>query len=145
MTPSTPSRFFIAHSKACGDLEIDELRRITTVMLGVLSRGQPFEVVMGRDYFHARFKAAGSWDAWTREIATAVSYLTREPIFKAILVPEGPVGAGTAKIVKEALAVRKPVFTFDRSGKWTRVLGLEVKNSDDWKDGWSLLSGDLST
>jgi len=83
---TSPSRFFLAHSKSCGDLEIDELRRITVVMLGALSRGQPFEVVMGRDYFHARFKAAGSWDAWTREVATAVSYLTREPIFKAILV-----------------------------------------------------------
>jgi hypothetical protein len=142
---TSPSRFFLAHSKSRGDLEIDELRRITVVMLGALSRGQPFEVVMGRDYFHARFKAAGSWDAWTREVATAVSYLTREPIFKAILVPEGSVGAGTAKIVKEALAVRKPVFTFDRSGKWTRILGVEVKHSDDWKDGWSLLSGDLST
>jgi len=140
----SPSKFFIAHSKACGDLEIDELRRITTVMLGVLARGQPFEIVMGRDYFHARFKAAGSWDAWSHEVATAVSYITREPIFKAILVPEGSIGAGTAKIVKEALAVRKPVFTFNRGGQWTRIVGVEVKNSDDWQGGWGLLQDERS-
>jgi hypothetical protein len=136
---TSPSRFFLAHSKSCGDLEIDELRRITVVMLGVLSRGQPFEIILGRDYFNARFKAAGSWNAWTHEVATAVSYLTREPIFKAILVPEGSVGAGTAKILQEAFAVRKPVFAFDRTGKWTRILGLEVKNSGDWQGGWGLL------
>jgi hypothetical protein len=138
-------RFFLAHSKACGEPELDELKRIAPVALEVLSKGQPFEVVMGRDYFNARFKAAGSWNAWTREVATATSYLTREPIFKAILVPEGSVGAGTAKIVQEALGVRKPVFTFDRTGKWTRILGLEVKNSGDWQGGWNLLSGGLST
>jgi hypothetical protein len=131
-------RFFLAHSKACGEPELDELKRIAPVALEVLSKGQPFEVVMGRDYFNARFKAAGSWNAWTREVATATSYLTREPIFKAILVPQGPIGAGTAKIVQEALAVRKPVFTFDRSGKWTRIVGLEVKNAD-WQSGWNLL------
>lgn len=142
---SSPSRFFLAHSKACGDLEIDELRRTATLMLGVLARGQPFEVVMGRDYFHARFKAAGSWNAWAQEVATAVSYVTREPVFKAILVPEGPIGAGTAKIVKEALGVRKPVFSFDRRGNWTRVVGLEVKNSDDWQGGWALLKNETAT
>jgi hypothetical protein len=106
----------------------------------VLSKGQPFEVVMGRDYFNARFKAAGSWNAWTREVAASVSYLTREPIFKAILIPQGPIGAGTAKIIQEALSVRKPIFTFDRDGKWTRVLGLEVKGMGSWQDGWNLLT-----
>ena len=144
MPLSSPSRFFLAHSKACGDPELVELRRVATLMLGVLSRGQHFEVVMGRDYFHARFKAAGSWDAWSHEVATAVSYVTREPIFKAILIPEGPIGAGTAKIVREALGVRKPVFSFDRSGKWTRIVGLEVKNSDDWQGGWGLLQDERS-
>jgi hypothetical protein len=129
-------RFFLAHSKACGELELDELRRIATVALEVLSKGQPFEVVMGRDYFNARYKAAGSWNAWTREVAASVSYLTREPIFKAILVPQGPIGAGTAKIVQEALAVRKPVFSFDREGKCIQIVGLEVKNSANWQGGW---------
>jgi hypothetical protein len=142
----TPPRFFLAHSKSCGELELDELRRIATVALTALSKGQPFEIVMGRDYFNARYKAAGSWNAWTREVATATSYVTREPIFKAILVPQGPIGAGTAKIVQEALAVRKPVFSFDREGKWTRIVALEVKDTGSWQDGWNLLTeqGNLS-
>ena len=108
-------------------------------MLTRVSKGQPFSIVLGRDYFFSRFKAAGSWEAWAREIACGVDYLTRAPLFKAILVPHGPIGAGTAKIVRESLSARKPVFAFDENGAWAPVRDVVCVDPEDWQSGSRLI------
>ena len=144
-------RFFLAHPKSYDDAMLEEVARVAHQILARYSGGKDFELVLGRDYFAARFSACGSWNAWTREVAVGVQYLTREPIFRAILVPAGPVGAGTARIVAEALAVNKTVVAFNKKALCRRVLAVAAYDAQDFKTGFRLIledpttSGSLST
>lgn len=137
--PSEPVRkFFIAHAKSVTDDALTEMVLSAKRHLEPAAGGQPFEITLGRDYFQERFKACGSWDAWAAEVSTGCDFVTRQPLFKGILVPRGPVGAATAKIIETALNDRKPVYAFD-SDRITTVTGVTQTNDKDWKTGWSLL------
>jgi hypothetical protein len=136
--PRSP-RFFLAHAKSCGDEEIEELVKRCSALLDRLSGGKPFDLVSGRAYFEARFKAAGSWQAWADEVAAGVDYTTRAPLFTAIFVPAGPLGAGTAAIVRRAVAVRRPCFAFDLEGRSAKVVGVRTVDSQNWQGGYRLV------
>ena len=133
-------RFFLAHAKSTSDVELECLSGAAQRILAGVSKGNPFSLVLARDYFNSRFKASGSWESWTREVAAGVNYLDRSPIFTAILVPAGPIGAGTAKIVEHALAARKPVFVFTEDGKCQPVRRVETRDREDWQTGYALES-----
>jgi hypothetical protein len=133
-----PPRFFLAHAKADSDETLEVRLAQAKAVLEPLSKGKPFEIVLGRDYFAERFKACGSWESWAQEVATGRHYLARDPLFAGILIPAGPVGAGTAKIVEAALANRRPCFAFNGSGGWAKVLGVRLETPGDWQSGWRL-------
>jgi hypothetical protein len=135
MTP----RFFLAHAKSDDDDRLDQLISSLSGLLDKLSHGKPFDLTLGRAYFEERFKAAGSWEAWALEIAQGVDPILRTPLFTAIFVPAGPVGAATARIVEFAVrgAPPRPVFTFDLEGRSARVVGVK-KVADSWQVGWRL-------
>lgn len=132
--PKHPPRFLLAHQKACDDDAIEALVSTASKMLDKLSGGKPYDLVTGRAYYEARFKACGSWEAWAQEIATGIDYLTRRPTFTAILVPAGGVGSGTAKMIEYALGARRPVYCFQQGGQWGIVVGLR-RVSPSWQDG----------
>lgn len=134
-----PPRFFLAHSKSADDAELDRLVTACSSLLDRFAKGGPFDLVLGRAYFEARFKELGSWAAWTAEVATGVDYVTRAPIFTAIFVPAAPIGAGTRAIVSAALGIQKPVFAFDDGGKSARVVAVKVKDAKDWQTGTRLV------
>lgn len=140
--PSPPPRFFLAHAKSCGDGEIARLVAICHVFLASGAAGRPYDLVTGRAYYEARFADCGSWDAWCVEVAAGVDYLTRKPTFVAILVPAGPIGAGTAKIVAHAIENERRVIAFEptvRNGHVRSALVAGVKKiSSSWQDGWQL-------
>ena len=131
-------RFFLAHAKSDETDRLADLVKQARSAIDLVARGKPYELTLGRTYFDQRFKACGSWDAWCAEVATGVDFATREPIFNAILVPFGPVGAGTAKIITCALSAGKLAFMF-HGDKLARIKGIE-KVSDDWKAGWKLIT-----
>ena len=128
-------RFFLAHSKR--DNAIEE--RIAQARLAVdpLSKGKPYTIVAGRDFFNERFKEAGSWPAWTSLVATGVDFATRVPLFHAILVPMGDIGAGTAEIVKKSIEAGKPVLAFKDQVVF-KVTGVVHEVADDWAAGYRL-------
>jgi hypothetical protein len=133
-------RFFLAHPKSFDDDALEDVASIAHQVLRSFSSGAEFELVLGRDYFNSRFKICGSWNAWIHEVAWGVQYLTRQPIFRAVLVPAtGSIGAGTARIVEESLQARKTVVAFNRRALCRRVVGVETVDREDFKGGFRLV------
>jgi hypothetical protein len=137
-------RFCLLHAKSDDDERITRLLATATAAVERASKGQPFQIVPGRDQFNARFKACGSWDAWATEVAAGVDYATRQPLFHGFLVPSNRVGAGTAKIVEGALAARKPVFVFRGDSSVAKVLAVQCIDAKDWQTGWNLTIGNFT-
>jgi len=135
LTPAP--RFFLAHSKACTDADLDELVSDVSKILDRLADGRAFNITLGREFYAARFAACGSWDAWCAEVATGVEYGSRSPLFKAILVPDGGIGAATARIVEAALGAKKTVIAFKgtTARRVSRVVRVDAKN---WVNGWEM-------
>ncbi len=129
-------RFFLAHAKSCDDEELERLTSACSALLDRLSGGKPFDLILGRVHYEARFRACGSWEAWCDEVATGVDYTTRAPIFAAIFIPVDPLGAATAAIVRKAIAANRPCFAFDGEGRAARVTGVRTVDSKDWKGGF---------
>ena len=130
-------RVFLAHGKMCSTADLERLGAMLSRALAAYAAGKPFEIVTGRDYFEERFKAAGSWDAWAEEVGSGVDYVTRKPLFDAIAVPSLRVGAGTARIVRAALAADRLVLHFDE-GSIQRIRTVKVVSISDWHSGWIL-------
>jgi len=130
-----PPRFFLAHSKGCNDADLEELVADASKILDRLADGRAFNITLGREFYEARFKACGSWDAWCAEVATGIEYGSRSPLFKAILVPDGGIGAATARIVEAALSAKKTVIAFKGTAarRIARVVRVDAKN---WVNGW---------
>ncbi len=134
MTP----RFFLAHAKSCTDEDLDRLVGEASAILDRMAEGKAFNLTLAREYFEDRFKAAGSWDAWINEVATGIEYGSRSPLFKAILVPDGPIGTATAKMIERALAVSKPVVAFKGGLQARRITRVVCLDSRDWKTGYHM-------
>lgn len=137
-------RFFLAHAKGVEDEAMAELERAARVVLDPNAKGRPYELVFARDYHRARFADCGSWAAWTGEVARGIDPIARVPIFTAILIPAGRVGAATAEIVNQACVAGKPVFAFDLTGASWPALGADRVDTHDWKTGWELRRGGAS-
>jgi len=131
-------RFFLAHRKACTAAEVEELEMRATALLVGVSKGKPFTVKTGRDYFEERFKACGSWEAWAAEVAQGRGYPDRQPIFNAIIVPDQYVGSATAKIVSAAIAVGKPVYIMDAVA-FRPVVRVQCEDRKDFKAGYRIV------
>jgi len=131
-------RVFLAHGKMCSTDDLKRLEATLDRALTAYAQGRPFVIVTGRDYFEERFKAAGSWDAWAEEVGSSVDYVTRRPLFDAIAVPSLRVGAGTARIVKAALAADRLVLHFDE-GSIQRIRGVKEIDPSNWKTGFLLM------
>jgi len=133
-------RFFLAHSKR--DNAIEERIAQARTAMDTFAQGKPYTVVAGRDFFNERFKEAGSWPAWTSLVATGVDFATRAPLFHAILVPHGAVGAGTAEIIRKSIEAGKPVLAFGRIAAADfciyKVTGVVHEVADDWAAGYRL-------
>jgi len=131
----TPPRFFLAHSKGCNDADLEELVSNASKILDRLADGRAFNITLGREFYEARFKACGSWEAWCAEVATGIEYGSHSPLFKAILVPDGGIGAATARIVEAALGAKKTVIAFKGTAarRVSRVVRVDAKN---WANGW---------
>lgn len=136
-TGETP-RFFLAHSKACADDDLERLVTDASVILDRLAQGQAYNLVLARTWFEARFKACGSWEAWNTEVAQGIDYHSRSPLFRAILIPDGPIGRATAQIAELAIAAHRPVIAFGPGGAARRVRGVVCVDRENWKSGWRM-------
>jgi len=137
-------RFFIAHSKSVSDEEMVEILANAAIVLNKASKGKPYVMTTGRDFFERKFKEVGSWDAWTNLVVTGVDYLTREPHFHGFLVPvtgADGIGGATARIVELAINARRPIFAFDMKGRSARIVNVKRVNARDFQTGWRLVVG----
>jgi hypothetical protein len=137
--PPRAPRFFLAHAKSCDDEELDRLVGACSSILDRISGGKPFDLVLGRAYYEERFKACGSWAAWADEVATGLDYATREPLFAAIFVPAGSIGAATAAIVRKACATGRPCFAFDGESKSATITGVRTVDAKNYQGGFQLV------
>jgi hypothetical protein len=137
--PTPPPRFFLSHAKSCDGEALEMLVHAASAILDRLSGGKPYDLVLGRAYYDARFKECGSWEAWALEVGQGIDYLTRRPTFTAIMVPAGLIGAATVKIIEAALRARRPVYTFDLSERWATVVGTR-KVGSSWQNGWQMIA-----
>jgi len=132
-------RAFLAHSKGDDEMRVSQLRDDIRSALERISAGRrAVEVVTGRDFYLTDFSRLGSWEAFAREVAGGIHYLTREPLFSVIVVPDERIGAATQSIVKCALGIAKPVVRW-HAGDFVKVNGV-VQVSRDMKNGWLVQS-----
>lgn len=130
-------RFFLAHAKSASAEDLERYVHDCSAILDRLAQGQTYDLVLARAYWEARFKACGSWAAWCAEVASGMDPATRNPLFRAIMVPLGPVGAATAKIVEGALVAHRHVILFDGQDA-RRVTRISCLDPKDWKGGWKV-------
>ena len=137
-------RFFLAHSKSDDDQRISSLVSFAHDAVTKAAHGEAFQIMPGRDFYNARFKQCGSWEAWAEEAACGIDFATREPLFHGFLVPSVRVSAGTAKIIEKALATRKPCFVFRSDSTVARILAVRLADAGDWATGWALTIGQFT-
>lgn len=121
---------FLAHNRYMDDARINVL--CSAVEKSQSTPTLKVSCVSGRDDFRDRFSTAGSWEAWSCDVATGIDVNTRQSRYAAILVPELlTVGQATAKLVELALAAKKPVF-FTKDG-----VTLQQVDRMDWiNESW---------
>lgn len=137
-------KLFLAHKKypeeeqARGEQEIARFRQ---EVIEALSGREDLVLVNARTFFEERFKAAGSWNAWCKEIATGTDYLTREPYFDGVVVPEGETfprfAAGTGKIVECCLEAQKPCLLL-MGGRLIPIASVKNIDPEDFFTGWEV-------
>lgn len=136
-------RVFIAHSKQDGDayLDVAKERIATTLKNAAIAQGKmvTIECVLGRDDHVENFKRAGSWDAWAQDVIDRIDYVTRDPVYAAIVVTSNVVGAATARIVERALSAARPILLFCDDGTLRPIR--EIRHvSSDFKAGWEVVA-----
>jgi hypothetical protein len=130
---------FLAHSKSDNDLATLKAKVINALDRAPQAPGAAlsFSVVLGRDHHAVNFARCGSWDAWCNDVATGIHPVKRTPMIDLFVVPEGPIGKATARILELALTVRKPVLML-REGGLVRARGIVTVDAKDYKAGWAL-------
>jgi hypothetical protein len=87
-------------------------------------------------WFETRFASCGNWDSWALEAVTGKSYRSKKPYFQGFVVlSDGRVGQGTAKVVSLALDVRKPVYWL-KERSLHRVTGVDCRD-----ETWHIITG----
>lgn len=79
-----------------------------------------------------------SWPEWCTHVATGVHYEQRTPLFNAIAVMDKRVGKSTASIMSQALEAGRMGLCV-REGQLHRVVGVETRDFEDWKSGWTVV------
>ncbi len=96
------------------------------------------EIVTARDHYERRFKVAGSWASWIREIV-GVDPISNAPNFDIILVPgNGIVGKGTANIVSQALPMARRVALLTPETTVVPIVAVKCMDSTDYQTGYRL-------
>lgn len=135
-------RIFVAHPRALTYGPLVELKAQVTALARQLKtrEGLPCEpiVTLGRDDFEANAETLGGWDAWCKNVATGIDYVSREPRFHAIIVAPAPeVGKATAQIIRAAFAASKPVLVIEPGGAGLIPAQRIVQHDPrDFRAGW---------
>ena len=132
------SRIFLAHPSGYEDIPalVEKLRR------ALPAAAQGLEIIPGADDYARNFVRFTNWDGWTLSVAAGVEYQggLQTPRFTSIIVaPTLFVGRATKAIVAQALG-RKPIYYFDGMSTLAQVLGINVVDETDYKNGWQLIT-----
>jgi hypothetical protein len=110
-TTSDQDPILVLFPKDCSEEEIEA---------GLIAVQEAFpsivKLVDSHTWFLRSFSICGDYDSWAAETVQGIQYQTRRPHFRGFVVyGEGTVPAGNAKIVKGALATRRPVLCLTES------------------------------
>ena len=138
------ARWFLAHSKAADDADINFwVRALSKALSG---NGWEAEVVAGRDDYNARAKAVGGWKAWCRDVPVAETF-EGDALYHGIIVPiidelNPTVAKATSDLIDGFLAKEKHVYTWNPgSGEFKICTTTEIIEGENWT-AWARL--DLS-
>ena len=114
-------RYFLAHSKADDDRDIDRWASEVTRLLETTHGAGTVQVVPGRDDFRDRAEGLGGWKPWQESVATGVDW-RGAAVFDGIVIPirhqSDAIGRATSDMADAALAAGKPVYACETAGSY---------------------------
>jgi hypothetical protein len=131
-------RAFLAHAKGVSPDAIEEMIQRTLAALRPVAHGRKVVITSGLVDWEAHFARCGSWEAWQRDVAQGIDYLTREPRYHTIVVPSPRVGKATAAIVEGFLYTGKPALLLLESGELSVITECVRVAERDWQQGWEV-------
>lgn len=131
------ARIFLAHPHEYSDIDalVAKLRHVLP------PQAQSTEIVSGVADYERNFARFVNWDGWIYSVALGIEYqggLQAQRFTSIVVAPAVHIGKATRGIVAQALG-RKPIYYFDGEAKLARVLGINVVDDTDYKNGWELI------
>lgn len=77
------------------------------------------------------------FSSWTDHVGAGVDYVTREPTFTFLVLPDVRMGKVTAAIVRQALSRCDRLVLIYVDGDLLPVRGVFDENPQSWRDGWT--------
>jgi len=101
--------------------------------------GTKVTVICAHEEWAHSFATVGSWDGWTRDVATGRRYPDYEPKYHIFVCPDAQIGKATAQILELAIAERKPVLYWPPSSMDpVKVVAVSEDDPQNYTGGWSL-------
>lgn len=129
-------RIFFANAKGDDANQIESLMALATRLL-VKGTGRDVKMTSGLRDFEANFARTGSWEAWQRDVAQGIDYLSREPRYNGAVVPGRRVGKATAAILQGFLYTGKPVLLLEADALVVVRECVKVEERN-WTTGWEV-------
>jgi hypothetical protein len=133
------TRVFYASAKGANPAEIiDECSRIRALLSDVL--GEEVKVVAAHEEWADSFASVGSWEGWTRQVATGRLFPSYEPRYHFFVAPSAYVGKATGQILQMALEDRKRVLLWPpNSMDPQQVERVEEEDPQNYTHGWHVV------
>jgi len=96
------------------------------------------EAISSVSYHRSTFHDSGGWNGWINKIVSGTDYMTRQPLFGALVCTQRVLGRATAQMVEGFLAQGKEVLYYE-DGAFAPVIRLQENDDEDWQTGWSLI------
>jgi hypothetical protein len=128
---------FYAHPKDTPALALAEgVEAIRDALQAVIGDARTVEVTSGLEDWQRHFRRAGSWEAWTRDVAVGRIYGQDQPRYHAIVASPSVVGQATRRVLELALGLKKPVLLWtpasgDAAARFDRVVNVEPLEGAD--------------
>jgi hypothetical protein len=142
---SAEVRIFFAHPKGWDEdfvaARTEELIASLRVLRAQSGQHTPMRVVTGRQDWQETMgdrRGGKAWSTWATYTATGTR-ADGQPRYHVFVVPNGPVGQGTANMLHMALYARKAVSCWDAVDLTLRPVVGVVQENASYTEGWRLV------
>jgi hypothetical protein len=132
-------RAFYAAAKGANPVEvIDECSRTRAMLSEAFS--EEVKVVAAHEEWAETFASVGSWEGWTRQVATGLLFPAYEPRYHVFIVPTTYVGKATGQILQMALDERKRVLLWPPGSVDPQLVErIEEEDPGNFTHGWRVV------